>query len=121
MKKMAYLKMLLKRLDEKSREYRQIQAQAPNCFDIEAFESDEETERRSAEDKAETAARAAYHDAEMYLFCITDLYRGDNPTPAEFDDFKAKEDNVYRELAAIFHQNGGDIDKAVKAVCDCIK
>jgi hypothetical protein len=121
MKKMVYLTLLLKDLDEKSREYRQIQAQAPNWFDIEAFGSDEEKERCSAEDKAEKAARAAYHDVEMYLFCITDLYRGDNPTPAEFDDFKDKEDNVHRELAAIFHQNGGDIDKAVKAVCDFIK
>ncbi len=121
MKKMAYLKMLLKRLDKKSREYRQIQAQAPNCFDIEAFESDEEKERREAENKAERIASAAYRDVEMYMFCITDLYLDDNPTPAEFDDFRAKEDNAHRELAAIFHQDGGDIDKAIKAVCDCIK
>ena len=120
MKKMAYLKMLLKRLDEKSREYRQIQAQAPNCFDIEAFESEEEKERRDAEEKAEKAARAAYRDVEMYMFAVIDLNVGDNPTPAEFDDCIDKMNNVYRELAAIYHQNGY-IDKAVKAVCDCIK
>ena len=120
MKKMAYLKMLLKRLDEKSREYRQIQAQAPNCFDIEAFESEEEKERREAEEKAEKAARAAYRDVEMYMFAVIDLNVSDNPTPAEYDDYIDKMDNVYRELAAIFHNDGG-IDKAVKAVCDCIK
>jgi hypothetical protein len=121
MKKMAYLKMLLKRLDEKSREYREVQSQAPNWFDIEAFESEEEKERREAEDKARKEARAAYRDAEMYLFCIIDLYCGDNPTPAEFDDAIDKMNNVYRELAAIYHQDGGYIDKAIKAVCDCIK
>lgn len=116
MKKLYYLKMLLNRLDEKSCEYRQIQAQAPNYFDIEAFVSDEEKERRSAEDKAREAARAAYRDVEMYLFGIIDLSVSDNPTPTECDDVMGKMNEVYRELAAIYHQNGGDIDNAVKAV-----
>jgi len=118
MKKMAYLKMLLKRLDEKSREYRQIQAQAPNCFDMEAFVSEEEKERREAEDKARKAARAAYRDIEMYMFGVIDSA---NPSPTEGDDVIDKMNKVYSELAAIYHQNGGDIDKAVKTVCDCIK
>jgi Tfp pilus assembly protein PilP len=118
MKKMAYLKMLLKRLDEKSREYRQIQAQAPNCFDIEAFISEEEKERREAEDKARKAARAAYRDIEMYMFGVIDSA---NPTSAEYDDVIDKMNNVYREMAAIYHQDGVGIDKAIKAVCDCIK
>jgi hypothetical protein len=121
MKKMAYLKMLLKRLDEKSREYREVQSKAPNWFDIAAFESDEEKERREAENKARKAASAAYRDVEMYLFGISDLCISDNPTPAEYGDVIDKMNNVYRELAAIYHQNGGDIDKAVKTVCDCIK
>lgn len=118
MKKMAYLKMLLKRLDEKSREYRQIQAQAPNCFDFEAFESEKEKERREAENKARKAARAAYRDVEMYLFGLIDLYVSDNPTPAESNDVIEKMNNVYRELAAIYHQNDGYIDKAVKSICE---
>lgn len=75
MRKLYYLKMLLKRLDEKSREYRQMQAQAPNWYDMEAFESEEEKERRESENKAKKAARAAYRDVEMYLFCIIDLLR----------------------------------------------
>lgn len=121
MKKMYYLKMLLGKLDEKSREYRQIQSQVPNYFDIKAFISEEEKERREAEDKARKVARAAYRDVEMYLFGIIDLSVSDNPTPTEGDDVAGKMNEVYRELAAIYHQTGGDIDKAVKAVCDCIK
>lgn len=115
MKKMAYLKMLLKRLDEKSCEYRQMQAQAPNYFNIEAFISEEEKERRDAENKARTAARAAYRDVEMYMFGVIDSV---NPSPAEGDEVIDKMNNVYSELSAIYHQNGGDIDKAVKSVCD---
>jgi uncharacterized protein YqeY len=114
MRKMAYLQMLLKRLEEKSREYRQIQSKAPNYFDI----SEEEKERREAEDKARKAARAAYRDAEMYLFGIIDIY---NPTPVEAGEVMDKMNIVYRELTAIYHQDGGRIDKAVKAVCDCIR
>jgi hypothetical protein len=44
-----------------------------------------------------------------------------NPTSAEYDDVIDKMNNVYRELAAIYHQDGVGIDKAIKAVCDCIK
>lgn len=115
MKKMAYLKMLLKRLDKKSFEYRKIQAQAPNYLDIETFVSGKEKERRAAENKAREAARAAYRDIEMYMFGVIDSV---NPSPSAGDEVIDKMNKVYNELAAIYHQNGGDIDKAVKAVCD---